>query len=291
MAFPMAGRYRASVNPTIPPGFEQVYKDLMGYNGTFNVVLSIRSALQRYGKLTDKQWLAVQKCLAPKPQVDSNHILVDKCDIPITIKASAARAIARFHKWPVNPCTLRVTQIKSSNMPKFSLRVKIDWSGNVSACRCCGKTLTDWRSQATGVGPHCVKRTNIPYVKNQADIIRFQQDMEKLCKQLGEVDISIKSWGIATGLSQLRDAARSAVPHVPSIPTLLLEDCLWNEKERKLIAQKMQCAGVNAQTGMIDIFNPKTGNTVRFARHLFDTQTWIFTSINNSSAPIKLIIQ
>jgi hypothetical protein len=315
MAFTMAGaqfapKYRTnraaktakkSVAPTIPAGFDQVYKDLLAYNGNFHVIVSIRSALMRYGRLTDKQWQTVQKCLAPKPQIDPSAILVDKCDIPITISPSAARNIGLHHNWPINPCTLRVTQIKTVSGSVYTLRVKIDWSGNVSVCRCCGRTLTDWRSQATGVGPFCVKRTSIQYVRNQADVTRFQQEMEQLCKQLGEVEITINKWMFRLGLNYVRDAVNDALktkpvtmvykPQPPAppkpapVPVLLLSDCIWNEQFRTLVTK----VNVDPQAELVKVYNPITQVAVMFQRWPNDGSR--YRNVDGPTEKIDLFIQ
>lgn len=209
---------RKPVSIVVPTGFEQIHTDLMAYNGTFGFVLDLRTKLCKYGQLSDKQWEAAKKCLAPKPVVDPNAILVDSCNVPIVISATAARYIAKTHNWPMNPTTLVVTQIKNRDRRGFTATVKADWSGSVSACRCCGKSLTDWRSQATGVGPVCVKGTGIQYVTNKQDIARFQKDMEDLCKTMGEVEVYIKGWHVKQGMPTIDVIASTATPKVVAPP-------------------------------------------------------------------------
>jgi len=46
---------------------------------------------------------------------------------------------------------------------------------DVSSCRVCGRDLTDWRSQATGVGPVCSKSLGIPYVKSKLDVAVYKK--------------------------------------------------------------------------------------------------------------------
>ena len=230
MAFPMAGAINARSYKTrttsaskaprkpativVPTGFEQVHTHLMAYSGTFGFVLDLRSKLCKYGQLSDKQWEAAKKCLAPKPVADPNEVLVDSCNVPIVISATSARHIAKTVNWPMNPTTLVVTKIKNRDRRGFTATVKADWSGSVSACRCCGKSLTDWRSQATGVGPVCVKGTGIQYVTNKQDIARFQKDMENLCKQMGEVEVYIKGWHVKEGMPTIDSITSTATPKV-----------------------------------------------------------------------------
>jgi len=283
---PYPKKAKKPVVPTIPAGYEQLHKDLLAYNGTFHVVLSIRSALLKYGKLSDKQWAVVSKCLTSAPIVDPNTILADGCHVPITVSASAARYIAKTHNWPVNPRTLTVVQIKSYSRRKYKVKVKIDWDSNVSECRCCGKSLTDWRSQATGVGPTCVKRTNIQYVKHQSDVARFQQQIQQLVAQLGIVEVELKDWHIQFGSDALERIVKVAKPtpvqapvatytaqpiatvNPVSVPLVYLSDCIWNEQDRTLHfdLNKALKMCIDDNTEKIYIHNVVTGRTVLFAK-------------------------
>ena len=258
MAFPMAGAFparkyktrttsvsrapRKPVTIEVPMGCEQVHTDLMAYSGTFAFVLDLRSKLCKYGKLSDKQWEAAKRCLAPKPVADPNEVLVDSCNVPIVISATSARHIAKSNNWSMNPTTLTVTQIKNRDRRGFTAVVKADWSGTVTDCRCCGKSLTDWRSQATGVGPVCVKRTGIKYVTDKNDIARFQKEMQDLCMKMGEVEVYIKEWHVKEGLLIVHQVTDNATPkkvaavaspvlqRVPVTTEINITDLQWDDK-------------------------------------------------------------
>lgn len=304
-------RKNMTVTHHIPAGFDQVYNDLMIYNGTFSFVLEMRSAMNKYGKLSDKQWAAVQKCLAPKPVQDPNAIAVASCSIPITVSASAARYIAKANQWTFNPRTFVVTQIKSKNRNGYMVRARINWTGNVSECRCCGKTLEDWRSQATGVGPYCVKKTGITYVRNQADVARFQKEMEVLAAKLGEVEVFIKKWHLNTGSGDLDAASAAAVSCVadPSVGlpinspqaiqsmldymqkevSIPVEHFYWNQNANLLTASfESSKAFVNKATMpfMIKVFNDKTKKTVNFLQKVTEQHTYFST---NPGHPLELV--
>lgn len=258
MTFPMAGAFparkyktrttsvskapRKPVTIEVPTGLEQVHTELMAYNGTFGFVLDLRSKLCKYGKLSDKQWEAAKKCLAPKPVADPNLVLVETCNIPIVVSATAARYIAKSNNWSMNPTTLTVTQIKNRDRRGFTAVVKADWSGTVTDCRCCGKSLTDWRSQATGVGPVCVKRTGIKYITDKNDIARFQKEMQDLCTKMGEVEVYIKDWHVKEGLLIVHRITDNATPkkvtavaspvlqRVPVTTEINITDLQWDDK-------------------------------------------------------------
>ena len=54
---------KAPVVLQVPPIYVETHKWLMAYNGTFGFLLDLRSKLIKYGKLTDKQWVAIYKCM------------------------------------------------------------------------------------------------------------------------------------------------------------------------------------------------------------------------------------
>lgn len=277
-------RKNTKVTHYIPTGFDQVYTDLMNYNGTFSFVLDMRSTMNKYGKLSDKQWAAIQKCLAPKPVEDPNVIAVASCSIPITVSASAARYIAKANQWKFNPRTFVVTQIKSKNNRGYTVRAVINWTGNVSECRCCGKTLEDWRSQATGVGPYCVKKTGIPYVKNQADVARFQKEMEVLTAQLGEVEVFIKKWHLNTGSGDLDGAIANTKPITvipaapatelqldPATPTIPVEHFKWDQSSGILTRSVEESRAYIDPTNMpdmIQVYSNTTKRAINFRRRI-----------------------
>ena len=278
---------------------EDLKVKLMAYNGTFPFLLDLRSKLIKYSNLSDKQWSAVDKCLQTKQAPDPTLIAVDSCVLPIVVSPSAARYLAKKNNWTINPTTLVVTRIINRDRNGYNVRVKADWSGNVGSCRCCGKTLTDWRSQATGVGPYCVKRTGIQYVRNQQDVARFQKEMEDLCAKLGEVEVYIKKWHIDQGERRMIEAIEASTP--TKAPELTVQDpiqisfqwCTWHIPERMLVTDTSRlrlfiedrylesgqfatffgCA--NNYPKVIDVMNRNTGNIQRFVlhnnEHLLDT--------------------
>jgi hypothetical protein len=294
MAFPMAGAiharsYKKRTNSAttaprkpavivVPTGLEQVHTDLMAYSGTFGFVLDLRSKLCKYGKLSDKQWEAAKKCLTPKPVADPNEVLVDSCNVPIVVSATSARHIAKSVGWSMNPTTLVVTQIKNRDRRGFTATIKADWTGSVSVCRCCGKSLTDWRSQATGVGPVCVKGTGIQYVRNQQDVARFQKEMQDLCQKMGEVEVYIKGWHVKEGMHMIDSIASTATPkkvvataspilqRVPTTTEVNITDLQWDDKTRTFTGdwKKLRSMPNFPMPDSIKVYNHQTQREVMF---------------------------
>ena len=76
-------------------------------------------------------------------------------------------------------------------------------TSDVTSCRCCGKDLTDWRSQATGVGPVCSKHLKIPYVKNVEDVAVFKKMLKLKIEEIGDLTFWVPKSQIVEGLDEL----------------------------------------------------------------------------------------
>jgi hypothetical protein len=77
-------------------------------------------------------------------------------------------------------------------------------TSDVTSCRCCGLDLTDWKSQATGVGPICAKKLGIPYVKNQEDVLVFKKLLKLKIDEIGDLTFWIPKSQIVEGLDDLQ---------------------------------------------------------------------------------------
>lgn len=205
------------MNPTIDTRKAQIANYLNTYKGNFSFILDLRVKLARYKDLSDRQWDAAEKVMR-KDQDFGNTVAntakaVDETPIvythPIEINFRTAISVAKEQRWKFNPMTFNVHEIISYDGRKMlKLRVSINWEGTASVCRCCGRALTDWRSQATGVGPVCVKHLPIPYVKNKQDVDRFQKSMKALCDTIGVVEIEISKYAI---VQSMRDHMMNAI--------------------------------------------------------------------------------
>jgi hypothetical protein len=238
---------------TIPSGFEQVAHYIQTYSGNFTFILDLRNKLNRYKQLSLNQWIAAAK--AHKRDLDnakpSAPIKPIPCQIPITIAAHAARKIAKEKGWKFNPMTLLVHEILGmENNKLIKLRVSVNWTGNVTSCRCCGKPLSDWRSQATGVGPVCVKHLSIPYVKNQQDVTRFQLDMEKLCESLGVVEIDINRYHLG---NNSYEAIANLISKQEKITAIAVEQNLDEKRVDAVIKWLSESNSLNSNANMTTV--------------------------------------
>ena len=286
-------------NLTVPISYTQTALDLLNYNGTFGFLLDIRSKLLKLKALSVNQWESAKKCLVQKPKAlytaKPNEAGI-QVNVDLVVTIPAARAIARErngNKYPIvsfNPRTFKVREIRMADGKGYIVRGSYEWSSSVTSCRCCGRPLTDWRSQATGVGPVCVKGTGIRYVQSQADVQRFQQEMEDYCKKIGEFEFYVKKYHIMgsalmhfenavdafIATMQSHSAAAVSKSMAASQPTnkattkplstfvLPIQKCVYDSNTKTLFVEQMhRSTGFNHYLGFpdIEVFNSNTGKT------------------------------
>ena len=81
-------------------------------------------------------------------------------------------------------------------------------TSDVSSCRCCGKDLTDWRSQATGVGPVCSKYLGIPYVKKEEDVVVYKKLLKLKIDKIGDLTFWLAKSQIKEGKTELEESIK-----------------------------------------------------------------------------------
>lgn len=295
-SFRRTARVNKSRPQIIPVGKETAAKWLESYTGTFPFVLSLKSQFKQWGKLSDKQWSAVDKCMVanstPKgPRVD----LVPNCSVDIVLKRFIAKRVSEEKKLKFSPFTYTVKTIKWNTLKAMGVVMSPNFS-NVSVCRCCGKALTDWRSLATGVGAVCAKKMGIPYVKTKADVDSFKAQVMQLFLAIGDIETTLPKSQIAEGVSQLEGLVLSAPtvkpvtqvaqkvvqPTVAIAPTnysahlLTYDQFTYNDSTKMLSAEmsdlQLWIKGWSKFNPII-VKNNLTGNTVSFTFSSIDVDS------------------
>jgi hypothetical protein len=72
----------------------------------------------------------------------------------------------------------------------------------------CGRDLTDWRSQATGVGPVCSKSLGIPYVKNELDVEVYKKLLKLKIDKIGDLTFWLAKSQIKEGREDLENSLK-----------------------------------------------------------------------------------
>jgi len=171
---------------------------LKEYKGSFSFLVDLKGKVLRGKTLSPAQLAGAAKCLAnaerPKPAHVSRVVSID-----IVVTKWYARALKRDQKLQFAPFTLTITEIHAESAKAVKATVKMT-AGEVSVCRCCGASLTDERSQATGLGPVCSKKLGVKYITNLADIARFKADLQERINEIGSFDVWIPRSQVVSGL-------------------------------------------------------------------------------------------
>jgi hypothetical protein len=170
--------------------------------GSHEYLNSVLQYYQKFNRLTPRQWTAVAKFVRNSNRIrksgdttpaSADSVKVWNCNIPLDCNRKTAKVlIAKYQNASITKqlliFTYNIIQVKkSSNSNRITVKLvpRVD---NLSMCICCGSSLTDWRSIATGVGPVCASRTGIPYVKDKNDVSRFKLELANKFQQLGEIE-------------------------------------------------------------------------------------------------------
>jgi hypothetical protein len=188
------------------------------YDGNNYFINSLKLGLSKYGKLTPKQLIAADnffsKLETPKVEVSNQpingNIVISQpenkerlVNVNIKVTKFVAKNIAEKNKLDFRPFLITVSKVVSETSKSYQLVGRMTTS-DVTSCRCCGLDLTDWRSQATGVGPVCSKNLGIPYVKNKEDIEVFKKMLQLKINQIGDLTFWVAKSQIVEGLNELK---------------------------------------------------------------------------------------
>lgn len=180
------------------------------YNGNNNFINSLKTGVIKYGKLTENQLKAAEKyfgndvklSVEPAKMVEPKMVNVD-----LKVTKFIAKRIKDDNELEFAPFLLTISQVLGETNKAYKVVGKMTTS-DVTSCRCCGKDLTDWRSQATGVGPTCSKHLNIPYVKKQEDVAVYKKLLKLKIDQIGDLTFWLAKSQIVEGGEKLADAVK-----------------------------------------------------------------------------------
>ena len=125
----------------------------------------------------------------------------------IKISRFIAKRVAEENDLEFKPFLLTITKVLKETNKAYQVVGKMNTS-DVSSCRCCGKDLTDWRSQATGVGPVCSKTLGIPYVKKEEDVVVYKKLLKLKIDKIGDLTFWLAKSQIKEGKSELEESIK-----------------------------------------------------------------------------------
>ena len=164
---------------------------IVEYKGESKFVLDLQEKYKKYRRLTEKQvqagYKAVDREIQKNSQKEVNIKLVGNT---IKLGRNIARDIKEENNLEFHPILVDVTEIVTMSNRAMKLKAKLT-KENGGICRCCGKTLTDYMSQVTGIGPVCAKYVGVEHPKTKNDVEQFKADMSKKIDEIGEFEFWI----------------------------------------------------------------------------------------------------
>jgi len=180
---------------------EHLSKFLETYDGDFQPMRDTKSRFTspKYLGLSEKQWYMVRNTMsrANKPKLEVFKPIQFSQPIDITVNKKAA--FDHYKKklgMKYGIFTLRVHEIveaissRSGQYTKLKIRVSPNADGTVSACRVCGKALTDHTSIATGIGPTCAKHIGAMKAY-KSDVKLFMEEVKKEFAKVGITEMEV----------------------------------------------------------------------------------------------------
>ena len=163
---------------------ENTTEKIKNYKGTNNFMNSLKGGLQRYGRLSVKQMGAAEKFFGKSNPTTEVKGEVKNVNVDIKVKRFIAKKIKEENNLDFTPFLMTISKVLRETAKAYEVVGRMTTS-DVTSCRCCGKDLTDWRSQATGVGPVCSKHLEIPYVKNKEDVEVYKKLLNLKIQSIG----------------------------------------------------------------------------------------------------------
>lgn len=194
-----------------------IVNDITQYQGKYAFLLDLQSKVKAGKSLTAKQLAAAKKCLGKSVKVSGQfsptdpraESLILRTPVPVVLKRWVAQQIKKKHGLEFTPITVTVNQFYGQTDKAVRIKIKLT-SGDVTNCRCCGASLKDEKSKATGVGPVCARKLGIEYIRDKNDIARWKQDLQVKVDQLGSWEEWIPKSQIKEGQAELRAALKDA---------------------------------------------------------------------------------
>ena len=187
-------------------GNSEITINVQNYKGNNGFINSLQNGLKRYGSLTERQLYAAGKFFTklntPAPTQQSKEVNVD-----IKITNFIAKRVAEDNNLEFKPFLMTISKVLKETTKAYQVVGKLTVS-DVSSCRVCGRDLTDWRSQATGVGPVCSKSLGIPYVKSELDVAVYKKLLKMKIEKIGDLTFWLAKSQIKEGREDLENSLK-----------------------------------------------------------------------------------
>jgi hypothetical protein len=168
--------------------FTPEMKEILYYDGPSTFVNDLKSKLNLYGKLSEKQIQAgLNQIQKEKNQKETIHMNIPVEGDSIKVGRVVGQKLKDTYGLKFNPTILDITKVLavSPKAVKFSGKMTIK-RGDV--CLCCAKTLTDEFSMLTKMGKTCAKHMGVEYITDKSQADRFREEYLKRVEEIGEME-------------------------------------------------------------------------------------------------------
>jgi hypothetical protein len=174
-------------------------KKIQAYGGPSDFVNDIKSKLEKFGKLSDKQVSAALNQI----QKEETKNVTRKMNLAlegdtIIVGRSIGQKMKETYGLKFNPTLLDLTKVLAISPKAIKLAGKMTIKrGDV--CVCCGRTLTDEFSMLTKMGKTCAGHMGVEYITDKSEAERFRNEYLKRVEEIGEMEFwvpkrQIKMW-------------------------------------------------------------------------------------------------
>ena len=174
-------------------------KKIQAYNGPSDFVNDIKSKLEKFGKLSDKQVSAALAQINKEETKEATiHMNVPVEGDTIIIGRKIGQQMKETYGLQFNPTLLDITKVLALSPKAVKLSGKMTIKrGDI--CVCCAKTLTDEFSMLTKMGKTCAKHMGVEYITDKSQAERFRNEYLKRVEEIGEMEFwipkrQIKKW-------------------------------------------------------------------------------------------------
>jgi len=174
-------------------------KKIQAYNGPSDFVNDIKSKLEKFGKLSDKQVSAALNQIQKEETKNATRKMNLALDgDTIIVGRSIGQKMKETYGLKFNPTLLDLTKVLAISPKAIKLAGKMTIKrGDV--CVCCGRTLTDEFSMLTKMGKTCAGHMGVEYITDKSEAERFRNEYLKRVEEIGEMEFwvpkrQIKMW-------------------------------------------------------------------------------------------------
>jgi hypothetical protein len=174
-------------------------KKIQAYNGPSDFVNDIKSKLEMFGKLSDKQVSAALNQIQKEETKNATRKMNLALDgDTIIVGRSIGQKMKETYGLKFNPTLLDLTKVLAISPKAIKLAGKMTIKrGDV--CVCCGRTLTDEFSMLTKMGKTCAGHMGVEYITDKSQAERFRNEYLKRVEEIGEMEFwvpkrQIKMW-------------------------------------------------------------------------------------------------